>query len=138
MDEWTHMHDQIYHSGYPPLLSDINIGKHLVDGFVYTLLGHHKYVCKELQEFIIANLLRYWKELIGIIKNGPLNNYAAKKLESHTFVYTFIVVCEISGVSKEVFNTRCDDVTPGFITRNVISLPIKDCYDIPGVMIDTR
>ena len=57
MARWTQENDQMYHGGYPPLLSDINIGKHVVDGFVEALLGHHKHVCKELQQFFIANLL---------------------------------------------------------------------------------
>ena len=54
----SHMNEQIYHDSYPPLLNDTNIGRHLVDGFVEALLGHHKNLCKELQQFFIANLLR--------------------------------------------------------------------------------
>ena len=91
-----------------------------------------------MQEFFIANLLLHWKELIGVLKDEPLDKYMCDKLESHTFVYTFRVALDISGVSKEIFNAQCDDVTTGFIARNMISLPIKECDKIPGVMIDTQ
>ena len=76
--------------------------------------------------------------MISIIKDEPLNKYTGDKLESHTFIYKFSVACDISGVPKEVFNTWCDDVNTGFIDRNMMSLPIKECHGIPGVMIDTR
>ena len=58
--------------------------------------------------------------LISILKDEPRNKYARKNLESHTCLYTFRVACDIYGVSKEVFSIRCDYVTLGFITRNVI------------------
>ena len=106
--------------------------------FIEALLGHQKYICKELQEFFIVSLLRHWKELIGIIKDEPRNNYAGDKLESRIFVYKFRVALDISGVPKEVFDTWCGDITTGFIARNMMSLPIKECDKIHGVMIDTR
>ena len=94
-----HINDQIYHGGYSPLLIDININKHLFDGCIEVLLGYHKHECNELQPFFIANLLRHWKVLTGILKDEPRNKYTGNKLESHTCVYKFRVACEVSSVS---------------------------------------
>ena len=76
--------------------------------------------------------------MVGVLKDKPLNKYTGDKLESHTFVYKFRAALDDYGVSKEVFDTWYDDVTTGFIARNMISLSIKECEEIPGVMIDTR
>ena len=76
--------------------------------------------------------------MIGALKDEPLDKYMGDKLESHTFSYKFRVALDISGVSKEVFKIWRDDTTTGFIARNTISLPIKECDKIIGVMIDTR
>ena len=81
-------------------------------------------------------MLRHWKELISVLKDEPLNKYIGDKLESHTFVYKFRVDLDIYGVSKEVFDTWCDDITTGFIAINIMTLLIKECDKIPGVMTD--
>ena len=91
-----------------------------------------------MQECVVTNMLRHWKELISVLKDEPLNKYIGDKLEFHTFVYKFRVVLDISGLSKEVVNTWCDDITTGCIARNMMSLPVKQCDKIPGVIIDTQ
>ena len=91
-----------------------------------------------MQEFVVTNLLHHWKELISVLKDEPLNKYTGDKLESHIFVNKFRVDLDISGVSKEVFDTFYDDVTTGFIARNIMTLLIKEYDKIPGVMTDTR
>ena len=59
-------------------------------------------------------------------------------MEYHIFAYRFRASLDISGVSKEVFDTWCDNIATGFITRNIMALLIKECDRIPGVIIDTR
>ena len=76
--------------------------------------------------------------MIGILKDEPRNKYVDNNLESHTCVYKFIVALDISGVSKEAFDVWCDDIATRFITRNMMPFPIKECDEIPGVMINTR
>ena len=95
MAGWAHTNDQVYHGSYLSLLSDINTEKHLVDGFVKALLGHHTYVCKELQYILLLIYYAIGKKLISILKDDPRNKYAGDKLEYSIYVYKFRVAFNI-------------------------------------------
>ena len=64
--------------------------------------------------------------------------YVCDKSEYNFFVFKFKITGNITDVSKEVFDTRCEEVTAGFISRYMLLLPIIQCDDISGVITDTR
>ena len=101
-------------------------------------MGHHVNISTQLQRFYIADLLRHLIELMEVLKSEPMGKYEGEKINSHTFVYKFNDARNIAGITQTVFDSWCEEVKDGFMARNLVSLPIKMCENMPGIMIDTR
>ena len=75
---------------------------------------------------------------MSVLKNEPRGKYDGEKINDHNFVHKCNEARNIARVTTEAFTSWCDEVTTGFTARNMMSLPIKMCENMPGVMIDTR
>ena len=138
MAGWTQVADQGYHGGHPPSMGDITEEKNKISAFVKALLGHHTGMDEDLHHFFTANLLRHWSQFISILRDEPRGKYEDSKLEIHPFVFKIRLACQTVDVSEELFDAWCVEVRSGFFSKNMMSLPLKMCKDIPGTVIDAR
>ena len=67
-----------------------------------------------------------------------MGKYEGEKINSYSCVFRFNNAHNIAGVIIEMFSPWCEEVKDVFISRNMVSLPVKMCKHMPGVMIKRR
>ena len=76
---------------------DIEDEKEKVDSFVEMWLGTHTTLPKDLQRYLIANMLRHWKQTVDIIQKEPRKIFEGEKykitclLTKYLLFVTFLI-----------------------------------------------
>ena len=92
MAGWTDGdNDSIFTSGCPPNLNDIVTEKEKVNRFVDILLGQFPDVKPSVKRMLIANVIRFWNEFVGIIRNEEKGRYI--NISNHPFVQKVRLMC---------------------------------------------
>ena len=68
---WRHPKGQGIHGDNPPTLKDVCTGGYPAFKFSRMMLGRHKYLSKDVRDFIVANMLRHWTEIELLIQSEP-------------------------------------------------------------------
>ena len=96
---WTTMLNQGIHGGNPPNLNMIMTDKEKLAPFVMEVLGRHLHVNVDVQELVVANLLRHWDETLDVISNEPNGNYIGVNINTHPFVHAVHTAMNINATS---------------------------------------
>ena len=121
---------QGYHGGYPPSLLDIEDEKEKIDSFVEMWLGTHTSLPLDLQRFLIANMLRHWKQTVDIIQKEPRKIFEGDKYKNHVFINKVFTICNFLDISETTFNKWTESVKLGFINRNALSMNTETLKEI--------
>ena len=137
---WRQVLGQGYHGGFPPTLDDIEDEKEKLDAFVTSWIGHHSSLSKDLQELLVANMLRHWNETVDIIQKEPNGRYVGEMYKNHPYISKVLQACYYSQITPETFKGWREVVRQGFIKRNIMSMARTECEEVgyANVNIDGR
>ena len=93
-------------------------------------LGTHTTLPKDLQRYLIANMLRHWKQTVDIIQKEPRKIYEGEKYKNHPFVNKVLTICNLLNISETTFSEWTDSVKIGFIHRNAASMSTATLREI--------
>ena len=81
-------------------------------------LGTHTTLPKDLQRYLIANMLRDWKQMVDIIQKESRKVYEGNTYKNHPFVNKVLTICNFLDISEATFSEWTESVKFGFIYRN--------------------
>ena len=132
---WTAMLNNNIHGGNPPTLNAITTEKDKVAPFVKELLGRHVNVKVDVQELIVANMLRHWDETLKVISNEPNGKYIGERINTHPFVHAVHNAMNINDISMGTLKLWVEEVRRDFITKNIFSMSQNSSLTHFGVQI---
>ena len=119
---WTHPDEQNTHGDNPPTLHDVRTSGELVFKFSKMLSGRHTKLTKGISDFIVANMLRHWREIESLIQSGPSGEFIGEEIKQHPFVSNIRMTCASLIISENLLLSWVKNIRYGFITKNVISM----------------
>ena len=91
--------DKIY-GGNTPTLHDVRTGGDLVFKFSKILLRRHENLSKGVRDFIVANVLRYWKDIESLIQSKPSGKYVGEQKNQHPLISNIQMTCVFLNISE--------------------------------------
>ena len=113
----------LYAGGVPPLLSAINHKREKVQKFVDSLFSHEKHYDQEILIMMTASILRFYEELLDVIKNEPLGEFSAYK--THPAISTSLKNAGDVGLAEEDITTCSREIRHDFISKNWLAMPMS-------------
>ena len=121
---------ETYDGGVPPNLKHIKNDRDKIPNFVKLWLGRHINIDVDMQEFIVANMLRHWDATVDIIQKEPRRTFEGEKYRTHDFIHTIDTIRNQLNISDDTFKSWIKDIRTKFILNNYFSMNNQRLNDI--------